>query len=185
MPAQPSIPLLCHPAITCPAAVRAIAAQARFNDQGTLRLRYRLHGQPAGLLIPAPGPAGPADHLWQHCCCEAFVATDDSAPYREFNFSPSGRWACYDFAAYRQRQIGALPASPPQISFQLLADGFQLDAELDPALLPAGATLRIGLSAVIEASDGSKSYWALAHGAAQPDFHLRQSFTLTLPSQQP
>ena len=33
---------------------------------------------------------------------------------------------------------------------------------------------------VIEAADGSKSYWALAHGASQPDFHLRQSFALTL-----
>jgi hypothetical protein len=40
--------------------------------------------------------------------------------------------------------------------------------------------LQLGLSAVIEAADGSKSYWALAHCATQPDFHLRQSFTLTL-----
>ncbi len=60
------------------------------------------------------------------------------------------------------------------------ADGFQLDATLPASLLPSAHTLRIGLSVVIEASDGSKSYWALAHGAAQPDFHLRQSFALTL-----
>jgi hypothetical protein len=40
--------------------------------------------------------------------------------------------------------------------------------------------LDLALTTVIEASDGSKSYWALRHGAAQPDFHLRQSFTLAL-----
>lgn len=31
--------------------------------------------------------------------------------------------------------------------------------------------LRLALCAVIEASDGSLSYWALAHPADRPDFH--------------
>jgi hypothetical protein len=39
--------------------------------------------------------------------------------------------------------------------------------------------LNIGLAAVIENTDGNKTYWALQHYAEQPDFHLRQSFSLT------
>lgn len=62
-----------------------------------------------------------------------------------------------------------------------LADGFELDALIPSELLPAGNTLEISLTAVIEALDGSKTYWAQAHLAQQPDFHLRASFTLTLP----
>ena len=34
----------------------------------------------------------------------------------------------------------------------------------------------LGLGAVVEALGGERSYWALAHGAAQPDFHREDSF---------
>ena len=72
------------------------------------------------------------------------------------------------------------PAPAPQIICQSNAAGFLLEARLPRDLLPAAETFNIALAAIIEASDGSKSYWALAHCAAQPDFHRRQSFTLTL-----
>jgi hypothetical protein len=39
----------------------------------------------------------------------------------------------------------------------------------------------LGLSAVLEEKDGTKSYWALAHGADKPDFHLRDCFVAKLP----
>lgn len=122
----------------------------------------------------------PADGLWQHTCCEAFIAGKDCSAYREYNFSPSGQWACYRFTGYRQRDPAFTASSRPPIVLRPEADGFQLDATLPADLLPASQTLVIGLSVVIEAADGSKSYWALAHGASQPDFHLRQSFALTL-----
>jgi hypothetical protein len=38
----------------------------------------------------------------------------------------------------------------------------------------------IGLSAVVEATDGSLSYWALAHAPGRPDFHHAHSFGLEL-----
>jgi hypothetical protein len=38
----------------------------------------------------------------------------------------------------------------------------------------------LGLTAVLENQDGTKSYWALAHHGGKPDFHLRSSFELTL-----
>jgi hypothetical protein len=179
LPAPLNAALLCHPALPGHAVDR-IEVTATATADGGLALCYRVRGVPAGIRLPPPQASGPADGLWQQTCCEAFMATGDAPEYREFNFSPSGQWAAYRFTAYRERDTGFLPAGAPQITLQPLANGFQLTALLAPALLPAGRTLRLGLSAVIEAADGSKSYWALQHGAAQPDFHLPQGFALTL-----
>ena len=171
--------LRCHPASPC-AAVRAIEASAIVTASGALALSYRLQGDPEKIRIPAPVPPAAADDLWQHTCLEAFVAAADDAGYREFNFSPAGLWANYRFTACRERDPDFLPPAAPHIAFQRCADGFRLDA-CSPRNCSRQAThLNIGLTAVIEARDGGKSYWALAHCAAQPDFHLRQSFSLTL-----
>lgn len=171
--------LLCHPATPC-AAVDAIDITVMPAADGGLIVRYRVHGLPDGIRLPSPQPSGPTDGLWQHTCCEAFIAAVDGPEYREFNFSPSSQWAAYRFTTYRERDIGFAPAKAPRITLRLLVDGFQLEAALSPPLLPDGKTLLLGLTTVIEAADGSKSYWALQHCAAQPDFHLRQSFALTL-----
>ena len=123
---------------------------------------------------------GAADGLWQHTCCEAFVAAVDGVEYHEFNFSPSGQWAAYRFLVYRERDTDDQPSVAPTIGFQRLPEGFRLDALIARELLPAACQFHIGLTAVIEAAVGGNSYWALAHCATQPDFHLRQSFSLTL-----
>lgn len=143
-----------------------------------MALCYRLCAAPNALRLPAPRPPAFADGLWQHTCCELFVAVD-AEKYREFNFSPSGEWAVYDFADYRER-IDSAVTVPPQISLAHTNDAVELRVLIPAALLPGGAALQVGLTAVLEAADGSKTYWALAHAAAQPDFHLRQSFALTL-----
>ena len=178
LPPPKTASLLSHPA--APGALPCdIEVAATMTDDGALALRYRLSAPPASLRLPPSLPPGPADGLWQHTCCEAFVAEDGEA-YREFNFSPSGQWAAYRFTGYRQRDTAFAPAAAPHLALLALSDGFELRASLPAAVLPAGHALRIGLTAIVEAADGSKSYWALAHCAAQPDFHLRQSFALTL-----
>ncbi|MCC6171787.1 MAG: DOMON-like domain-containing protein [Gammaproteobacteria bacterium] len=56
-------------------------------------------------------------------------------------------------------------------------------AAADPpgAVPPAGVPrIRLGLSAVLEAADGSLSYWALHHPSARPDFHNEGGFLLEL-----
>lgn len=184
MPDLSSSSLICHPSGQC-AAVRQIEVSAHFATGGTLNLCYRLYGELAGLALPVPQAPGPVDGLWQYTCCEAFIAAVDGPEYREFNFSPSGQWAAYGFNDYRERAPDFHATAAPQISFCRLADGFQLVATLAPSLLPAGDVLHIALSSVIAASDGSKSYWALRHCAEQPDFHLRQSFALTLKVSKP
>jgi hypothetical protein len=148
--------------------------------QHGLDLVYHLLGDLSALDIPPAVNPAAADGLWQHTCCEAFLATANGTEYHEFNFSPSGQWACYRFSDYRQRDHSFVPESAPSSEFQRLDDGFQLHARIPTPLLPPGPLLRLGLSTVIELADGSKDYWALAHAAERPDFHLRQTFTLAL-----
>ena len=45
-----------------------------------------------------------------------------------------------------------------------------------------GMPIAAGFAAVIEDRHGALSWWALAHGAAAPDFHDPATFTLRLPA---
>ena len=179
MPLPRTLALRPHPTTPCP-ALDSVAASVEASADGGLALRYRILGDAGRLRLPAPCPPGPADGLWQHTCCEAFIADAGGEAYREFNFAPSGQWAVFDFTAYRQRNADFRPAAAPCIVLAPQADGFALDAFLPAALLPAAARLVLGLTAVIETTDGARHYWALDHAAPQPDFHLRQSFALAL-----
>ena len=177
MPLTTEYPLIFHPASPC-TGVDSLAVSLEWSTDGTLILDYRLFGAPGRLRFPEAQPAAPADNLWQRTCFELFIAEEDGNGYREFNFSPSTQWAVYRFLAYRERDFCFVPPLAPQIDFHRLADGCHLAVRLPAAALPP-APRRLGLNAVIEAADGSKSYWALAHGAGQPDFHQALNFALT------
>jgi hypothetical protein len=178
VPTINSHPLSCHATGTPPRGL-AVAVAARRGAAGELLLDYRLHGI-AALALPPAVLAGPADGLWQQTCCEAFVAVADGPAYREFNFAPSGQWAVYDFADYRQRNAAWQPPTAPRIDCRSDGDTLYLMATVPAALLPANAA-RLGLSVVAATPASDRSYWALAHAAAQPDFHLAASFVLPLP----
>lgn len=179
MPTPLEHSLTCHDA-TPSSAAQSLRAGAAFDVRGGLHLAFRAISTPDRILLPAEQAPAAADELWQHTCCEAFVATEDGKAYLEFNFSPSRQWAAYRFADYREREADFAPPAAPTINIHPLPDGFLLEARLPPAMLPAANLLHLGLSAVIESVDGHKSYWALRHCAERPDFHLRQSFTLIL-----
>jgi len=148
---------------------------------GALHLRYELTGELAQVRIPEPKPSDAVDGLWEHTCFEVFVAVEGKANYHEFNFSPSGQWAAYSFSDYRVRS--ALTVShAPAISFSQTKEHLLLEAVIAAADLPqniAGKPLQLGLTAVIEANDGSRSYWALHHPEIHPDFHHRAGFILS------
>ena len=169
--------LLPHPDFPAPAVTAIAVAVSR--QGGGLSLSYRIQADLAALRLPTPAAPVEQDRLWAHTCCEVFLARGDAEPYWEYNFSPSGQWAGYAFAAYRQRQEGTLPS--PALAWRRSGDTLVLDATLPPAALPGGpGPLRLALSMVVEMGDGSLSYWALAHPAPQPDFHHRGGFTLIL-----
>ena len=148
-------------------------------------LHYVVKGPIGTLAIPVPKTPGPADGLWRHTCFEAFVEDGDGGDggdgpgYREFNFSPSGQWAVYRFAAERERCANDKPpATGPSIEIQATAEVLLLRAWIPRALLPA-APGRVGLTAVLETGNGPLSYWALRHPHAdRPDFHHPAGRTL-------
>lgn len=153
-----------------------------------LRLRYDAQGRIGDLVLPAPTAPERADQLWTTTCFEVFLQSAGSEAYCEFNFSPSTQWAAYRFDAYRAGMAPIRDLPPPEIDLshmgECLSATVSLDltgvADLDPA-----ASWRVGLSAVVDAVDGGKSYWALAHPQAKPDFHHGDGFALTLPAPWP
>ena len=58
--------------------------------------------------------------------------------------------------------------------------GLALKAEIPVALPPLTRSIRLALSAVVEAADGELSYWALRHPPGRPDFHHIDAFDLQL-----
>ena len=140
------------------------------------RLWVRFVAEGAVQDVEWPRPAEPirTDELWKHSCFEVFIATEGG--YREFNLSPSSQWASYRFTGYREDMADAEAVAVID-PLDLAEDMLALEAHLDPPT-PAG---KLGLTAVIEAKDGSKSYWALAHPSDKPDFHHPDSFVLDLP----
>lgn len=179
-----SVPLSCqlvpHPA-SFSTGIAGLAVELAVAADGTLCLAYRWRAAPGLLRLPEPRPAGPADGLWQHTCCEAFIAAAGEAGYREFNFSPSGQWAAYAFAGYRSRLDFEFPPTPPTVVFRRAGESCELEAVVPAAWLPPGRRLRIGLAAVLESGDGGLEYRALAHPGERPDFHRPETFVVELP----
>ena len=164
--------------------VDTIQARVGYVEANLLRIHYLAHCDIARLKLPAQSLPRRADRLWEHTCFEAFIRSDNDPSYYEFNFSPSGGWAVYGFHGYRDGGPIQDEGVSPDFAVRRAADRIELDAVLRLDGLPAirpGSLLRIGLSAVIESSDGTLSYWALKHPAAKPDFHHPESFVLELP----
>lgn len=172
-------PLMAHSATPAPCGV-GVAVNAQRTAVGALALRYLIDGAIDTLVIPAARAPAAVDGLWRHTCCEVFVATAGAPAYHEYNFSPSGCWAAYAFDDARVRRVAALPAWRACSVVERAPERLMLSVTVPAQLLP-DAPWQIGLSAVLEARDRSLSYWAFVHPAAQPDFHHRDSFALTLP----
>ena len=171
-----------HPDAPCP-AVTSIELEIERGPGRALALRYILTGRIAALAIPAPAPSRRADELWRHTCLEAFVRPEDGEAYYELNLSPSTEWAAYRLSGYREGLTPVAAIAPPRIAVESTGDRLILTAAIDLTAVPdllLDAPWRGGLSAVIEAADGSKAYWALAHAPGKPDFHHPDCFALRL-----
>ena len=179
-----SAELVAHPSSPCDAIHRLEAGFENAKLPGELEIRFRMDGDIGRIRLPPGELARRCDGLWQHTCFEAFLRPDGSDSYHEFNFAPSGAWAAYRFAGRRSdRTAPELPA--PRIECRRLLDGYTLSAQIAIAALPElarAASIDAGLTAVIETTDGAHSYWALAHGGDEPDFHDPATFTLRLPA---
>jgi hypothetical protein len=175
------IDLKCHPS-TRTAMVRAIQVLVRRTASAELQMTFRVDGDIPRIRIPSPSAPRIGAELWRHTCFEAFIAMEGKAAYHEFNFAPSNEWCVYALSGYRNGAPLADETMRPQIALGSTGRRLELDATVRLDSLSAihtSASLRIGLAAVIEASDGL-SYWALHHPADKPDFHRADSFALVL-----
>ena len=176
------VTLNCHPQLSSP-WIESLEVEARRKVDGTLHLTYVLKGKLDHLRIPPQVPRHMGERLWEHTCFEVFIAREGKADYYEFNFAPSLAWAAQGFKTRRERD-GWTPKGWPVLVRETSADRLVLDVELaldgiSPLL--RNAPLKLALAAVIEAEDGTQSYWALRHAGGKPDFHDPESFTLLLP----
>jgi hypothetical protein len=172
--------LTIFPGMTSAAASR-IAVDVERN-LGHINLRYEVTGSIAKLRLPPFGASGRTDELWKHTCFEAFIRPVPGEAYFEFNLAPSTQWAAYGFTSTRTGMHHA-DAAPTRIEAEQETGTYVLKATLDFTKLPFSNStpLRLNISAVIEDTDGRKTYWALAHPADKPDFHNPDCFVLELP----
>lgn len=164
-----------HPA--SPASkVKAVTFRFIRLHEGKAMLRFRVDDA-SGLILPEFKGRGRADELWQATCFELFLRGEGTG-YREFNFSPSGQWAAYDFAGEREGMTEYEPIITPEITVEQGPSILVGSATFDAKEL-AGFT-HAGISAVIEEEGSIKSYWALAHPSEKPDFHHPACFAAAL-----
>ena len=133
---------------------------------------YRAIGDISRLVVPPPAPAVRTSGLWQLTCFELFAAGEDER-YREFNFSPSGAWAAYQFDAHRDGMRDAVAQIEIEISVhnKMLELVAKIESEFE---MPS----HVGLTAVIEEADGLLRYWATGFAPGEPDFHAAATRSL-------
>jgi hypothetical protein len=175
--------LTCHPACVCP-QIDSLQGQLTVVAPDRWQLRFSLEGAVGDLLIPDAMSPERVDDLWRHTCFEAFVGSSRTGAYYEFNFSPSGEWAAYQFDSYRTGMKSAVVDAP---RIACTSSDARLDLEVDlrlPLKLADGTEHAVSLTAVIEDRSSAMSYWAVKHVSRKPDFHQPGSLVLRLPSGQ-
>lgn len=152
------------------------SVDASFDIEGRpwIIVTFRLGGFAEPIVLPETSQAHRTDELWRSTCVEVFAQLEDGR-YAEFNVAPSGEWAAYSFSGYRQG-MAELDGKVRLIRREVDGDTVVLEAILDWSDWPR--VKRVGLSAVVQASNGAISYWALSHPAGKPDFHHPDSFAL-------
>ena len=156
----------------------AIESRVTGIDPNWLRLRWRIEG--AGkLVVPRFAGKGRADGLWKTTCFEAFLRPEGGESYVELNFSPSERWAAYDFASYREGMTEREFSREPNCTMRVGSNFAIFDVAVPMGGLPP-LPCELGLAAVIEEEGGVLSYWALAHPPGKPDFHHPACFAARL-----
>lgn len=185
------LPLQLHPACE-PGPLHSLSVSGALDAAGRLTVDYLLKGELPRLRLPGAARAPQRrEELWRQTCFEIFARREPAEAYVEFNFSPSGDWAVYRFDGYR-RGRSCPELVQPGITLHALGPGqLRLQARTQwPAETGATAGVaapgarpaswQLGFAAVIEAGDGTLTYWAARHAGARPDFHAPETFSLGL-----
>jgi hypothetical protein len=166
--------LILHPHCTAGSIVR-IDAEIETTPKGC-RALFVASGDVTRIKIPEfQVDRGRFDDLWRTTCFEIFWQPAGGEFYREFNLSPSTRWACYDFDGFRAAMRNA-PAKV-DIAVTVEKDMLRLEAQIESELpVPA----MVALNGIIEDADGLNRFWALAFGDGEPEFHSEACRALSI-----
>ena len=164
-----------------------VGASRRANGH-YLVLTFYVYGDFDAITWHAPEAVGRAEELWKHSCFEAFIGGVGAADYAEINLAPGRKWASYAFDHYREGMRQAFDIKIARMDFykrDLSVKRVEMQVLLELPGRFADISWQIGLSTIIEETDGTKSYWALAHAPGPPDFHNRDCWTARLPAPDP
>lgn len=148
-----------------------------FGAMATTNIWFGIGAPAEEFVISQSEAPGRRDGLWETTCFEIFLREEEAQAYREWNFAPSGDWAAYDFSDQREGMTPAEIGAPPYIRLEDNLTWWTLGATI---AVDADRQWEFGLSAVLEESDGTKSYWALTHPSDKPDFHHPDCFVAKL-----
>ncbi len=158
-------PLMLHQ--TCDLGpIKAVTASLKPTDIGC-EAEFRFEGNISAINVPVHAPAVREDDLWKTTCFEIFWQPIGGTYYREFNLSPSSKWACYDFDSFREGMRDA-PVEAIAIACSQTDDELILKASI-ASDLPDPA--QVALNAIVEHPDGGLQFWALAFAPGKPEFH--------------
>ena len=164
--------LILHPHCA-PGSITAITAEIEPSPDGC-RVTFVARGQIGAIAVPSVDQPGRFDNLWKTTCFEIFWSHDGTS-YREFNLSPSTRWACYDFDSFR----AGMRDAPAEVEITVAASETELRlGAVIRSDLPLPAT--VALNAIIEDADGVNRFWALAFQPGVPEFHAEACRKLKL-----
>ena len=169
--------LVVHPAYPAD-TISGVAARIVSRDNNWLRLRWRIEGT-SKLVVPPFAGKGRADELWRTTCFELFVRPVGGTAYSEFNLSPSERWAAYNFSEPREGMRDRDLPREPECTMRQGSTFAIFDAAIPAAGLPQ-VPCDAGLTCVLQETGGRRSFWALCHPGAEPDFHDAACFTAHL-----
>ncbi|MBD2841827.1 DOMON domain-containing protein [Erythrobacter rubeus] len=158
-------PLMLHQ--TCDLGpIRAVTASLTPTEAGC-EAEFRLDGRADAIVVPPQAEPERMDNLWKTTCFEIFWQPIGGSAYREFNLSPSGRWAAYDFDSFREGMRDA-PVAAISVASSYDETGLVLTASI-AAELPDPA--QVALNAIVEHQGGDLQFWALAFPPGKPEFH--------------
>jgi hypothetical protein len=161
----------------------SIELDATFDRQDNIfSIEYHLHGDLSTLILPPP-TATPTRKslLWEHTCFEFFLGVPGMPEYWEFNLSPAGDWNIFHLDNYRQGLREELAFDCLSFETRFQSRSLVLKLELDLRyIIESSQHLEVSVTTVIEPHVGEISYWAVTHTGEQADFHLRDSFSISL-----
>ncbi len=168
-----------------PSSRLTVSVEASICEDRTLFLTYAV--TPAVSLRFPEHRHGRQESLWQSTCFELFLRPQ-SGGYDEYNFAPTFGWSAYRFVDWR-KGMKPLPLhnDPHMVDSRIddrkldFPERYELDVFLELNVLPSSGG-KASFTAVIEESDGCKSYWALVHPPGDtPNFHHPACFALKVP----